>query len=124
MVDEEIEALLRRGMWMGKDGPPSWALTVDQLNAVLDKLQQLGVPILGGDLYEHVGGVLRSAYMSWYSDLKADETEAEYACRSVAETREYLKSIAEIANKYLYVAVIGECRTREPVGRIPNLMDE
>lgn len=120
MFNERIVALLRAGLWMGKDGSPSWALRLDQLQALLDELLLSGVPILGGDVYVHSSGVFRSAHMDWYSEPRAGQPEEEFAQRSVSETREYLKSIAVIADKYLYVPVLGPTRAREYVRPMPD----
>ena len=110
MTDSKIETLLRCGIWMGDDKPVSWALTVKQVNAILNELEQTSVPILGGDVYEYENGYFKPAHMNWYSDPKFDEPESEFAIRSVDETREYLNSISKIAHKYMYALVLGKTR--------------
>lgn len=120
MTNDKIEALLQRGIWMGDDGPSSWALTLDQVQLVLNELEQTSVPVLGGDVYEHEDGALRPAYMNWHSDPRTDEAKHDFVARSLAETRAYLNSIAGNAGNYMYVLVLGEARTSESVQRFQD----
>ena len=117
MNNDQIEALLSRGIWMGGDGLPSWALTVNQVHAILPELQRLGVGVLGGDVYVYENGTFLPDSMSWYSNLNADETAESYVARSIEVTRQYLKSIIHIADQYMYVLVLGAGGGSEPVGR-------
>lgn len=115
MSDERIETILRSGIWMGDYGPQSWALTIHQVKSVLTELERASLPVLGGDVYEFEEGNLRPAYMNWHSDPGADESDSDFAARSLSETVEYLRSIGEAAERYRYVLVFGAVPNGESV---------
>jgi hypothetical protein len=59
------------------------------LNAVT-QLAGIGVPILGGDVWEKVGESFRHTYDSWYVKPQVGEADEEFLERSVQEARRYI----------------------------------
>lgn len=59
----------------------------------LDTMQKYGrTAVLGGDVYEVVGGKLKVSYDNWHCDRQPGEDWASYVERSIEHSRGYISS--------------------------------
>lgn len=103
---KEIEAILSEGRSLIDVGIYNWAFTKSAALAAIERLASIGVPILGGDVYEIINGILQSNYDNWYCDPLADETEGEFLDRSLTKAEGYIKAYhAKEPDKIFFVLV-------------------
>lgn len=89
---EKIDSILSVGFFLDSLGIRNWALRRDEALAAIDQLEALGVPILGGDVYQLVNELPEHTYDSWYCDRGADEADPTYLRRSADEARRYIQA--------------------------------
>ncbi len=68
---EKIDSILNSGVSLACVGVKNWALERDDALRAICELKALGVPILGGDVYQLVGEVIEQSYDNWYCELGA-----------------------------------------------------
>jgi hypothetical protein len=102
----EIEAILSEGRSLTDVGVRNWGFTQTAALAVIARFASIGVPILGGDVYEIIDGILQSNYDNWYCDPLAGETEADFLKRSLDKAESYISSYyAKEPDKVFFVLV-------------------
>lgn len=88
---ESVDKELMVGKFLGEFGTSNWGLTRLQALEVLPRMKSLGVPILGGDVYqmdEH--GRILPNYDNWYCDRLPGENDQSFVERSVRRAEEYV----------------------------------
>lgn len=103
---KETEAILSEGRSLIDVGINNWAFTKSEALAAIERLASIDVPILGGDIYEIIDGILQSNYDNWYCDPQAGESEGEFLNRSLAKAEGYIRAYhAKDPDKIFFVLV-------------------
>ncbi|HEY0425775.1 MAG TPA: Imm40 family immunity protein [Rhodopila sp.] len=102
-----VESILSRGIDMEEFGSANWALCPEDALEALSKLHELGIPVLGGDVWEKRDGHPSLTLDNWFSRPKTDEPFAGFLERSIAEARNYIRSYRPSGNvEYLFEIVV------------------
>lgn len=91
MFSKETEEILEIGKSLSSVGINNWALTKTEAMLVLEKLHSLEVPVLGGDVYEMIDGILQPNYDNWYCDPLNEEARKDFVNRSIDKARSYIE---------------------------------
>lgn len=105
---QEIDAILAKGIWLGNIGVNNWALSRESALTVLGELHEMGVTVLGGDVYASTGKVLGPTRDNWYfepSSMSCEETTLE---ASIAKSKNYINNYHS-DTKEVYFALIPKC---------------
>lgn len=89
---EIVDKILSIGQPLNDLGVHNWALAKGKCLLVLEQLLINEIPVLGGDVYENVKGVLQPNYDNWYCDKLNGESRKEFSMRSIARAKEYIKA--------------------------------
>lgn len=87
----EIDEILKVGHQLNDIGLRNWALTKSQALTALEQLAARQIPILGGDVYQYIEGVIKPNYDSWYCDQLPDESKEAFLKRSIPKAKEYIE---------------------------------
>jgi Immunity protein 40 len=90
MWSKDTNEILSVGKTLSNFGVHNWALTKVQALIAVEQLTSLGIPILGGDVYEERDGYFQSNYDSWHCDILSNENEIDYLNRSSKQAKEYI----------------------------------
>lgn len=104
---ENIDAILSLGQSLEELGVRNWALQKDTALEALDRLLNIGVPILGGDVYVVKNDSLEQNYDNWYCERNEDETNADFIERSVSFAKRYISSY-KINGRDVYFSIVPE----------------
>ena len=88
---KEIDDLFAQGRYLGDIGIKNWALLQEQALNVIARLELLGVPILGGDVYYLSGKKLQPALDNWYINRERQESLSDFVTRSITVSRDYVR---------------------------------
>ncbi|RII26466.1 MAG: hypothetical protein CXR30_16435 [Geobacter sp.] len=105
---EKIDTVLSCGQPLFQIGINNWALTKEDALLVLDKLLEIQVPILGGDVYHKNGETFHSNYDNWYCDQIEGELNSDYVTRSIDVARQYIINYQVETSNTVYFALIPE----------------
>lgn len=105
---EKIDSILSYGYSLSQIGVNNWALTKEEALLALDKLLEIQVPILGGDVYHKSGETFHSNYDNWYCDQIEGELKADYLTRSIDVARQYIINYQAETSNTVYFALIPE----------------
>lgn len=104
----EIDKVLKDGIFLGEFGVSNWAFTRSQAIDILAKLRELRIALLGGDVCEpdSYGRILPN-YDNWHCEQLPDESKEDFIERSLQEARNYVENypINEDAEHYLFTLV-------------------
>ena len=89
---KQINKLLKRGLSLESIGVNSWAFSKEGALNILDRFEELPVTILGGDVVELINGNIQHNYDNWYCNKLPNETDIEFASRSIILAREYIEN--------------------------------
>lgn len=89
-------------------GINNWALDRKQALDALDEFEKQGIAVLGGDVYIITDGIPESNYDNWYCDQNDKESFREFACRSIANAREYIKNYKHPNNQLIRFALVAK----------------
>jgi hypothetical protein len=89
---EKIDEILKSSHPLMGIGVNNWALTRHEALIAIDKLMTLGVPILGGDVFEQTNDVLRHNYDNWYCNKLDNESIKDFIIKSHEKAKEYIES--------------------------------
>jgi len=103
---EKIEALFYRGIRLHDFGVNNWILDKNQALDVINELETLKIPILGGDIYEFDNGIPRPNYDNWYCDRQSGESWDDYVYRSINHSRTYINNYHNPSRKDVYFALV------------------
>ena len=87
----KIDEVLKVGYYLNEIRVNNWALKKSEALDALEKLLELQVPILGGDVYENVEGIIQPNCDNWYCDQLTEESKDDYVNRSIKETIDYIE---------------------------------
>ena len=103
---KKIDEILSVGCSLENEGINNWVLCKDDALLSLDKLLNIKVAVLGGDVYENIDGVLQSNYDNWYCDKIEEESKQEYLIRSVKAARAYIENYKHRNGDEIYFAIV------------------
>ncbi len=89
---KEVQSVLSIGKSLSEYGDNNWGLTKAQALEALDKLQELQIPVAGGDVYRIVNNRPEVTYDNWSCNHTKNETKKSYVLRSINEARNYIKN--------------------------------
>lgn len=90
---EEIDEILGfYGVSLECVGVKNWALERDNALQAIYKLEILGIPILGGDVYRMVDNMPQLTYDNWFCDKYDHELAPAFLERSLELARKYICS--------------------------------
>ncbi|ASC94983.1 TPA: Imm40 family immunity protein [Pseudomonas aeruginosa] len=87
---QQIDSILSSGISLEYAGIKNWALRRDDALRAICELEDLGVPILGGDVYQLVGEYAEQTYDSWYCNHEVGESDLAFLKRSSDKARVYI----------------------------------
>lgn len=87
---EQIDSILSCGISLDCVGIKNWALRRDDAIRAINELEALGVPILGGDVYQLVDGAAEQTYDNWYCDQESGELGSTFLKRSLDRAKSYI----------------------------------
>lgn len=89
---EKIDSILSSGISLENIGVKNWALERDAALRAIKELEDVGVAILGGDVFEQREGAARQTYDNWYCEQKAGESELDFLKRSCRNAEIYVST--------------------------------
>ena len=105
---KDVEAILSRGLSLHESGVNNWALKKDEVFAALEEFERIGIPVLGGDVYELDHGKPISNYDNWYCDPNTGEARHSFVQRSIDRARKYINAYRNPRGREtLFVLVAG-----------------
>lgn len=87
---QEIDVILSAGHSLEDIGVRIYALCREHVLSVLAKTAEIGVAILGGDVYRLNNGIIEPNYDSWYCNHADGESASAFVDRSIAVARNYI----------------------------------
>lgn len=82
------------------------AWPASQVDAVVRSLEDAGVAILGGDVYEEQGDRMRATYDNWHCDRAPGESFADYVRRTWEYAWQYTQTYVHTPGKSLYFVLV------------------
>jgi hypothetical protein len=87
-----IDAILSVGERLTALGSWNWALPKAAVLGAVQRIGELGIGILGGDVYRREGSELVFDYGGWHSDAQPGEERQAFIARSLEETIAYISA--------------------------------
>ncbi len=87
-------------------GSDEIALKINDAFHTINLLQEIRIPILGGDVLSDESGKLIYTYENWYTERKDRESNEDYTNRSYEDAREYIKGVEKRSGKNRYVVIV------------------
>ncbi|TBV02304.1 Imm40 family immunity protein [Stutzerimonas kirkiae] len=87
---EQIDSILSCGASLDCVGIKNWALRRDDAIRAINELEALGVPVLGGDVYQLLDGGAEQTYDNWYCDQEFGELDSVFLKRSLDRAKSYI----------------------------------
>lgn len=85
-----MDAILSVGRSLESLGIRNWALGSDAALFALESLSDLGIGVLGGDVYVVDGGGVESNYDNWYCNKERGESSDDFVARSISKAKSYI----------------------------------
>jgi len=107
IFSKEIDNILaRRGIFLSSIGITNWALLNTDALYVLKQFNNMGIPVLGGDVCEMKdNGIIQLNYDNWYYKKDMNKTEIDYVNDSLRYAEEYIRNY-NILDKKIYFILI------------------
>ena len=86
----EVDPILGVGRSLKDIGVRNWVLSREDALAALAKLAEIGIAVLGGDVYSVNGRFVESNCDNWYCNRDELESDSAYVERSIAAARSYI----------------------------------
>ena len=102
---EKVDEVLKIGRCLESIGIKNWALEKKEALCVLRQFLDLGIPVLGGDVYVEKNNTIESTYDSWHCDLALAESQLEFIIRSNVVARNYIETYLVDTNPVLFALV-------------------
>ncbi|MFJ5299598.1 Imm40 family immunity protein [Pseudomonas sp. NPDC088368] len=99
----QIDSILSCGVYLGRLGIKNWALERNDAIRIIDEFEALGIPVLGGDVYQLVGEIAEQTYDSWYCDQQTGELDAVFFARSLDRARKYIHDCSVSGALFVFV---------------------
>ena len=87
-----VDSILSAGMSLESVGVRNWALSRDDALEALNRLEALGVGVLGVDVYRTSGQVLELSFDNWHCEKEPGEDNADFVARSADISRAHIVS--------------------------------
>lgn len=87
---EEVDSILSVGRSLEPLGIRNWALESNAALSALESLSDLGIGVLGGDVYVVDGGRVESNYDNWYCNKERGEPSTDFVSRSIFKAKSYI----------------------------------
>ena len=106
-VPAVVESILSSGIDLEEFGSANWAIHwADALQAI-SKLHELGIPILGGDVWEIRDGRPFLTRDNWFCRRLVDEPLQSFLERSVEVAKNYVRNYgSDLGDRHLFELVI------------------
>ena len=87
---DEVKEILSVGVPLTEIGVENWALMKVQALQALDKLEEIKVAILGGDVLSVKNNRIQYNYDNWYCNIEEHESDEDFIIRSLDVARKYI----------------------------------
>jgi hypothetical protein len=102
-----VESILSRGVDLEEFGSANWALYRADALVALSELQELGEPVLGGDVWKMMDGRPFLTFDNWFCRRSADEPFQSFLERSIEVAKNYILSYGSSeSDEHLFELVI------------------
>jgi hypothetical protein len=91
-----VDEILSVGEQLTPLGSWNWVLPKASALSAVQQIGDLGISILGGDVYRREDGEIVFDYGGWHSDPQADEDRSDFILRSVAESVAYISAYPNV----------------------------
>lgn len=92
----EVDEILSCGNYLGELGVKNWALSKKDAQNAISALFEIGVPILGGDVYYQKNSGIYPGTENWYHQRSSGETIQEFLIRSTEASRAYVMAFNSV----------------------------
>jgi Immunity protein 40 len=98
----DVDKILSVGLNLSKFGVNNWGLDKPSALAALDAFCNLGIPVLGGDVYIVDVGGIKTTYDNWYLDRNEGESRKQFMERSIHKAREYITQYQSMSEGVIF----------------------
>lgn len=112
----EVDPILSVGRSLKEVGVRNWALSREDSLAALTKFAELGIAVLGGDVYVVNGRFVESSYHSWYCSRDELESDSAYVERSISIARNYIVNYCASDGSVLFAIVPNQTFRQSGIG--------
>ena len=107
-MSSTINEILETGLSLELIGVKNRALPKEGAIIVLDRLYEMQIPVLGGDVYEIANGVIQNNYDSWHCDKLLNESHSDFVSRTIGKAKEYIEDYnSDHPDKIFFAFVLG-----------------
>lgn len=103
--NEKIEEVLSVGLPLSGFGINNWGLTKEKALIAIQQLNELSIPILGGDVLKFENERWIHTYDNWYCNQNFGESKEEFAIRSNQVAFQYINNYRHKEGDVLFVLV-------------------
>jgi hypothetical protein len=107
----DVDSILSSGRNLIDIGVRNWALERSAALVAVNRLADLGIPVLGGDVYAENGNTIEPNCDSWHCERAAGESPSDFVRRSIFEARKYISKY-QIASGHVYFALVPDIVAR------------
>ena len=108
----EVDSILGVGRSLEDIGVRNWALNQEDSLTALIKLTEIGIAVLGGDVYSVNGEFVESNYDNWYCNRDEHESDLAFVERSIIVARSYITNYKTQKESVLFAIVPDVRRTQ------------
>lgn len=101
----EVDPILAVGRSLEDFDVRNWVLNRGDALAALTKLAEIGVAVLGGDVYSVNGRFVEPNYDNWYCNRNELESDSAFVERSIAVARNYIVNYKAAEGTVLFAIV-------------------
>ena len=101
----EIDSILGVGQSLENNGVRNWGLERDAALVALEKLSEIGVAVLGGDVYLVTNTGAESNYDNWYCNQEDREAKLDFVSRSIEKAKNYISNYQASSGSVLFAIV-------------------
>jgi hypothetical protein len=101
----EINSILSVGYPMNGIGTNNWALAREDAINAIEKLGDIGVAILGGDVLCIEGENIRYSYDNWLCNRDDDESDFDFKNKSIAISKNHITNYKKSESGFLFAIV-------------------
>lgn len=101
----EVDSILCVGSSLENSGVRNWAIGRQAALMALDRLAEIGVAVLGGDVYVSTDQGLESNYDNWYCNKNSGESESDFVTRSVKESINFIANY-KMKNPEVFFSIV------------------
>lgn len=102
------EILDESGEFLSPLGINNWALSKRDMIYALTELKEIGISILGGDVYLSKENSFKPNYDNWFCERKEGEIHSEFVERSVSEAIHFIRNYSNTQKGNVYFTIVPE----------------